>query len=102
GVGTPTASQTAWALLGLLAAGEAESDAVAGGIDYLLATQADDGGWREEQFTGTGFPKVFYLKYHMYSLYFPLNALARYAKAARPGAGGPRGEAFRVVADDAG
>ena len=81
GQGTPTASQTAWALLGLLAAGEAHSDEVRAGIDYLLATQRSDGSWEEDQFTGTGFPKIFYLKYHMYPLYFPLMALARYAKA---------------------
>jgi squalene-hopene/tetraprenyl-beta-curcumene cyclase len=81
GRGTPTASQTAWALLGLLAAGEAASDAVRSGIDYLLAAQQPDGTWQEEHFTGTGFPKVFYLKYHMYSIYFPLMALARYAAA---------------------
>jgi squalene-hopene/tetraprenyl-beta-curcumene cyclase len=81
GQGTPTASQSAWALLGLLAAGEERSQAVRDGIAYLLATQQPDGSWQEEQFTGTGFPKVFYLKYHMYSLYFPLMALARYAKA---------------------
>src|SRR5437763_1616929 len=81
GKGTPTASQTAWALLGLLAAGETNSDAVHAGIDYLIATQGEDGNWHEEQFTGTGFPKVFYLKYHMYSLYFPLMALARYRAA---------------------
>src|SRR5262249_36031886 len=81
GQGTPTASQTAWALLGLLAAGEADGSAVRAGIDYLTATQQADGDWHEEQFTGTGFPKVFYLKYHMYSLYFPLMALARYAAA---------------------
>jgi squalene-hopene/tetraprenyl-beta-curcumene cyclase len=78
GRGTPTASQTGWALLALLAAGEADTDAVRAGVDYLLATQRDDGDWHEEQFTGTGFPKVFYLKYHLYSLYFPLMALARY------------------------
>jgi squalene-hopene/tetraprenyl-beta-curcumene cyclase len=81
GQGTPTASQTAWALLALIAAGEAGSDEVRAGIDYLIATQQPDGSWQEEQFTGTGFPKVFYLKYHMYSLYFPLMALARYASA---------------------
>jgi squalene-hopene/tetraprenyl-beta-curcumene cyclase len=81
GQGTPTASQTAWALLGLLAAGEADSETVRAGIDYLLATQQPDGSWHEEPFTGTGFPKVFYLKYHMYPLYFPLMALARYAQA---------------------
>jgi squalene-hopene/tetraprenyl-beta-curcumene cyclase len=83
GQGTPTASQTAWALLGLLAAGEAASPEVAAGIHYLVSTQQSDGTWREDQFTGTGFPKVFYLKYHMYRLYFPLMALARYA-SARP------------------
>jgi squalene-hopene/tetraprenyl-beta-curcumene cyclase len=81
GQGTPTASQTAWALLGLLAAGEAASEEVQAGIDYLLATQQPDGTWQEEPFTGTGFPKVFYLKYHMYALYFPLMALARFARA---------------------
>ncbi len=81
GQGMPTASQTAWALLGLIAAGEADSDAVRRGIDYLLRTQQPNGGWREDVFTGTGFPKVFYLKYHLYSLYFPLMALARYTQA---------------------
>jgi squalene-hopene/tetraprenyl-beta-curcumene cyclase len=80
GQGTPTASQTAWALLGLLAAGEANSDAVRSGIAYLAATQRPEGDWYEDQFTGTGFPKVFYLKYHLYSLYFPLMALARFAR----------------------
>jgi squalene-hopene/tetraprenyl-beta-curcumene cyclase len=78
GKGTPTASQTAWALLALMAAGEREGDAVRAGIAYLVGTQAEDGDWREEPFTGTGFPKVFYLKYHLYSLYFPLMALARH------------------------
>ena len=81
GQGSPTASQTAWALLGLIAAGEAGSREVAAGIGYLLTTQGEDGNWAEDQFTGTGFPKVFYLKYHMYRLYFPLMALARYARA---------------------
>jgi squalene-hopene/tetraprenyl-beta-curcumene cyclase len=81
GQGTPTASQTAWALLGLLAAGEADSSEVRRGIHYLLETQRAGGNWQEDQFTGTGFPKVFYLKYHMYSLYFPLMALARYSQA---------------------
>jgi squalene-hopene/tetraprenyl-beta-curcumene cyclase len=81
GQGTPTASQTAWALLALLAAGEAHSDAVRAGVEYLLSTQGEDGNWREDLFTGTGFPKVFYLKYHLYRLYFPLMALARYAQA---------------------
>lgn len=81
GQGEPTASQTAWALLGLLAAGEADSAAVQAGIRYLVETQAADGTWPEEPFTGTGFPKVFYLKYHLYPVYFPLMALARYARA---------------------
>jgi squalene-hopene/tetraprenyl-beta-curcumene cyclase len=80
GQGTPTASQTAWALMGLMAAGEASDDAVRAGVDFLLATQRSNGSWHEDEFTGTGFPKVFYLKYHLYSLYFPLMALARYQK----------------------
>ncbi|MEI8380439.1 MAG: prenyltransferase/squalene oxidase repeat-containing protein [Planctomycetota bacterium] len=80
GTGVPTASQTAWALLGLLAAGEAESTAVQRGVDYLLSTQQPDGTWNETEFTGTGFPRVFYLRYHYYPLYFPLMALARYAQ----------------------
>jgi squalene-hopene/tetraprenyl-beta-curcumene cyclase len=84
GQGAPTASQTAWALLALLAAGEEDSEEVRAGIDYLLATQQPDGIWQEDHFTGTGFPKVFYLKYHMYAHYFPLMALARYATAASP------------------
>jgi squalene-hopene/tetraprenyl-beta-curcumene cyclase len=62
----------------LIASGEACSDEVEAGIDFLQRTQREDGGWEEEPFTGTGFPKVFYLKYHMYSLYFPLMALARF------------------------
>ena len=81
GQGIVTASQTAWALLGLIAAGEASGDAVRRGIRSLIATQQPDGSWHEDQFTGTGFPKVFYLKYHMYRLYFPLMALARFKHA---------------------
>jgi squalene-hopene/tetraprenyl-beta-curcumene cyclase len=84
GRGPPTASQTGWALLGLLAAGEAHSEAVRAGIDYLLQTQQADGTWHEDEFTGTGFPKVFYLKYHNYRVYFPLMALARYAREINP------------------
>jgi squalene-hopene/tetraprenyl-beta-curcumene cyclase len=80
GKGAPTPSQTAWALLALLAAGEHDSEAVRAGVDYLVRTQGEDGGWAEEPFTGTGFPKVFYLKYHLYGLYFPLMALARSVK----------------------
>jgi squalene-hopene/tetraprenyl-beta-curcumene cyclase len=78
GVGTPTASQTAWALLGLIAAGEADCREVRAGIAWLVRTQRPDGTWHEDPYTGTGFPKVFYLKYHYYALYFPLMALARF------------------------
>jgi squalene-hopene/tetraprenyl-beta-curcumene cyclase len=83
GIGAATASQTAWALLALIAAGEAMNPGVRAGVKWLLDTQRPDGSWHEEPFTGTGFPKVFYLKYHMYSLYFPLMALARYERSAR-------------------
>jgi squalene-hopene/tetraprenyl-beta-curcumene cyclase len=83
GKGEATASQTAWALLALAAAGEGDGDAARRGVEFLLATQREDGDWDEELFTGTGFPKVFYLRYHLYRLYFPLMALARCAAAAR-------------------
>jgi squalene-hopene/tetraprenyl-beta-curcumene cyclase len=73
-----TASQTAWALLGLMAAGETHHRAVARGIDYLLRTQGSDGFWNEDFYTATGFPRVFYLRYHGYSKFFPLWALSRY------------------------
>jgi squalene-hopene/tetraprenyl-beta-curcumene cyclase len=80
-VGPSTPSQTAWAVLGLLAAGDTRSDSVARGIAYLLRTQSRNGSWQEPQFTGTGFPRVFYLKYHLYATYFPLLALTTYGKA---------------------
>jgi squalene-hopene/tetraprenyl-beta-curcumene cyclase len=83
GQGEATASQTAWAVLGLICAGRSDSSAVRAGIDWLLATQRDDGNWQEVPFTGTGFPKVFYLKYHLYSQYFPLMAVARYEAACQ-------------------
>ncbi len=73
-----TPSQTAWALLGLMTAGEERGLAVARGVDYLLRCQGADGFWREPQFTATGFPRVFYLRYHGYAKFFPLWALARY------------------------
>ena len=73
-----TASQTAWALLGLMAAGEVDHPAVARGIEYLARTQGADGLWNEELYTATGFPRVFYLRYHGYRKFFPLWALARY------------------------
>jgi squalene-hopene/tetraprenyl-beta-curcumene cyclase len=85
GCGPSTASQTAWALLGLLAAGEGASAEARAGAEFLVGTQRADGGWTEEPFTGTGFPRVFYLKYHMYPVYFPLMALGRYAKAVGSG-----------------
>jgi len=78
GLGEATASQTAWAVLGLISAGRAGSDAVRRGVEYLRDTQRTDGGWDETPFTGTGFPRVFYLKYHLYRIYFPLMALSRY------------------------
>ncbi|MFO1093588.1 MAG: terpene cyclase/mutase family protein [Planctomycetaceae bacterium] len=80
GQGPATASQTAWAVMGLIAAGEVHSPAVRRGIAYLLSNQQADGAWEEDWFTGTGFPRVFYLKYHLYRIYFPLMALARYAR----------------------
>ncbi len=73
-----TASQTAWALLALMAAGEVEHPAIARGVEYLIATQSQKGLWDEERFTATGFPRVFYLRYHGYCKFFPLWALARY------------------------
>jgi squalene-hopene/tetraprenyl-beta-curcumene cyclase len=75
-----TASQTAWALLALMAAGEVSHPAVARGVRYLTQSQGADGFWEEERFTGTGFPRVFYLRYHGYRKYFPLWALARYRR----------------------
>ena len=73
-----TASQTAWALLGLMAAGEVEHPAVKRGVEYLISTQTEKGLWDERRYTATGFPRVFYLRYHGYSKFFPLWALARY------------------------
>jgi squalene-hopene/tetraprenyl-beta-curcumene cyclase len=78
GRGVSTASQTAWALMGLLAAGEVRQASMARGVNFLLDTQTAEGSWDESEFTGTGFPKYFFIKYHMYQHYFPLMALARY------------------------
>ncbi len=89
GTGEVTPSQTAWALAGLIAAGEADSESVRRGIKYLVDTQDASGNWDEPQFTGTGFPKVFYLRYHMYRLYFPLMAIARYRRATEKATGSP-------------
>jgi squalene-hopene/tetraprenyl-beta-curcumene cyclase len=90
GVGPSTPSQTAWALLGLLAAGDDRSDSIAKGIRWLLARQQEDGSWdesvgegvtRQALYTGTGFPRVFYLAYHGYRNYFPLLAMTGYKRA---------------------
>jgi squalene-hopene/tetraprenyl-beta-curcumene cyclase len=82
GVGPSAASQTAWAVMGLLAASDTRSDSLQRGIAYLLKTQRRDGSWDESLYTGTGFPRVFYLMYYMYRQYFPLLALTVYAKAS--------------------
>jgi squalene-hopene/tetraprenyl-beta-curcumene cyclase len=84
GRGPSTASQTAWALLGLLAAGE-RTEATERGVAFLVETQAEDGSWDEPWFTGTGFPGDFYINYHLYRLVFPVTALGRYVN------GGPNG-----------
>jgi squalene-hopene/tetraprenyl-beta-curcumene cyclase len=90
GIGVSTPSQTAWGVLGLLAAGDTRSDSVAKGIRWLLDRQQGDGSWQEETgegrhkqaiYTGTGFPRVFYLAYHLYRDYFPLLALTSYKRA---------------------
>ena len=89
GRGKSTASQSAWALLGLIAAGEAENPAVERGVRYLIETQNESGdfsgSWWEDEFTGTGFPVHFFLKYHMYQHFFPLMALSRYRLATERG-----------------
>ena len=89
GQGRSTASQTAWALIGLIAAGEVTrvaEQSIERGVSYLLQTQRSDGTWDEAEFTGTGFPGHFYLKYHLYQQHFPLTALGRYraTRAIRP------------------
>jgi len=93
GIGPSTPSQTAWALLGLLAANDTRSDSVAKGIRWLIERQREDGSWAElmpgrngeSYYTGTGFPRVFYLGYHLYKQYFPLLALTTYRKALERG-----------------
>jgi len=77
-IGKSTVSQTSWSVLGLLCTEERSSESVKRGIEFLLKNQKEDGSWDEKEFTGTGFPKVFYLRYHMYRSYFPLLALSRY------------------------
>lgn len=95
GIGESTASQTAWALLGLLAAGHASHTAVARGVEYLLRTQRPDGAWDDASWNGTGFPRVFMLKYHLYPVYFPLWALGVYRKSRE--AAGPAGPPLGVL-----
>ena len=94
GRGPSTASQTGWALLALIASGEADHLATGRGIAYLVETQNEDGGWDEEIFTGTGFPTDFMIRYHIYRDVFPLMALGRYRKAMetqeQAETGGPR------------
>ena len=85
--GPSTPSQTAWAILGLIAGGDPNSLSVQHGIEYLLETQRSDGSWDEQLATGTGFPRVFYLNYHLYKDYFPLLALSSFVKAAPPRTG---------------
>ena len=88
-----TPSQTAWGLLGLMAAGEVESSAVRRGISYLARNQGESGLWQEERFSGVGFPRVFYLRYHGYAKFFPLWAVARYRNLRR---GNSRTVAFGI------
>ena len=78
GIGESTASQTAWAIMGICACGDLDRRSIQRGLRYLLSAQKPDGSWDEEQITGTGFPRVFYLKYDMYRQNFPLLALATY------------------------
>jgi squalene-hopene/tetraprenyl-beta-curcumene cyclase len=81
GRGSSTASQTAWALLALLAAGEHAREPVRRGVRWLVDTQRSDGTWDEPEFTGTGFPGDFYINYHLYRIVFPISALGRYVTA---------------------
>jgi squalene-hopene/tetraprenyl-beta-curcumene cyclase len=100
GHGPPTASQTAWAVMGLLAAGLENHPAVVRGIQFLVDRQQADGTWDEPEFTGTGFPRVFYLRYHYYPIYFPLMALARWAATAAASLAETALPALRVVSVD--
>jgi squalene-hopene/tetraprenyl-beta-curcumene cyclase len=91
GQGPSTPSQTAWGLIGLLAAAETGDPAITKAVSYLVGKQNEDGSWSEAEFTGTGFPGVFYLKYHLYRNSFPVYALARYYNQAR------RAEEYRAL-----
>jgi squalene-hopene/tetraprenyl-beta-curcumene cyclase len=98
GIGNSTASQTAWAVLGLIAAGETLSHEVQAGVEFLIGDQSADGDWSEREFTGTGFPRVFYLKYHLYPEYFSLMALARYQQAVQQLESKPTESPYRLDA----
>jgi len=100
GRGESTPSQTAWALLALLSAGMSDSISVVRGINYLLRHQREDGSWEEIRHTGTGFPRVFYLRYHWYCQYFPLWALAMYRNIRTRGQA--RADELRVAAFETG
>ena len=89
-VKTSTPSQTSWALLGLMAAGEVDSESVSRGIHYLMTAKRDGGDWHEKYFNAVGFPRVFYLRYHGYSAYFPLWTLARYNNLKNTGSKFPK------------
>jgi len=91
-----TPSQTAWGVLGLLAGGDTTSESVSKGIEYLTGTQRDDGGWDEDVATGTGFPRVFYLSYHLYRDSFPVLALAEFHKVKTAEAGSQPGDFSEV------
>ena len=90
GKGPSTKSQTAWALLGLIAGGRAETESTKRGVDYLLRNQQEDGSWDEPEFTGTGFPRDFMINYHLYRYYWPLMALGQYRQAVRAAQRGVR------------
>jgi squalene-hopene/tetraprenyl-beta-curcumene cyclase len=100
GRGESTPSQTAWALMGLMSTGVTDSFSVARGVQYLLRHQLKDGSWEEVRHTGTGFPKVFYLRYHWYCQYFPLWALAMYRNLRARGR--TRADEIRQQVRDAG
>jgi squalene-hopene/tetraprenyl-beta-curcumene cyclase len=100
GRGESTPSQTAWALMALLSAGVSDSISVVRGVNYLLRHQREDGSWDEVKHTGTGFPRVFYLRYHWYCQYFPLWALAMYRNVRTRGQA--RGDELRRIAFETG
>jgi squalene-hopene/tetraprenyl-beta-curcumene cyclase len=100
GRGESTPSQTAWALMALLSAGVSDSISVVRGVNYLLRHQREDGSWGEVKHTGTGFPRVFYLRYHWYCQYFPLWALAMYRNVRTRGQA--RGDELRRIAFETG